>query len=1336
MNKQSSGAFVRNVIKLYRFRASAANQPNKSIFLSKLRRSSQTATRFARGVPVLGIVPVRSAVSPVIVRVHTLLTLVAFCCLASAVGDPPRWNDLSVISVNREPARCTAYPFASPAQAAANAGAGGYLQSPYVVSLNGDWRFQWARTPDAVDGRFVEQDYSAAAWDKIPVPGNIELHGYGWPNYMNVGYVWGAPTPPTVPAADNWVSCYRRTFRVPADWQGREVFLRFDGVASAFEVWVNGREVGYNQGGRASTEFNVTDYLRDGENVLAVKVFRLSDGAYLEGQDYWRLSGIYRDVLLWSAPVQHVRDFHIVTELDQAYENATVEIKALVTTYADIVETPEGEQPTLTVTLLDPDGTPAGTAAVEQIALAPDVDAPVHFSLSVPDARLWSAEQPQLYTLLLTLTTAGGTILESIPHRVGLREVDIVDGQLRVNGRPLLVCGVNRHEHELTTGHAVSVAGMIDDIRLMKQANFNAVRASHYPNHPIWYQLCDEYGLYVVDEANIESHGVLYLLDEVLADQASWIDAHLDRYQRMVIRDKNHACIISWSLGNEMGDGVGTTACYNWSKRYDPTRPVQSAAAELGRNTDIICQMYPRPDDVKEYLDHSDDTRPYILLEYSHAMGNSNGAFDAYWKLVDAYPRFQGGYIWDWCDQGLLATPPPPMQVRALYPDASFDFRGRFDAAGAEGRVELSGVDLPTTTTPFTLEAWVLIKSVRRGGAAGSGYWYIMGQGDRSAALRIHNETLQFIVFTGGAARIASLPLTNDWYGHVRHVAGVFDGDELMLYVDGTVVAQAQAKGVAAADHKTPWTIGYNGEIPNRAFPGLIREARIYDRALSRSEVAAETVETNGLQVRLVLTPEYITETSARGTEPVIAYGGFFEPPGTYHADNFCMNGLVNADRRPKPALSVVKHVMQPVRVLAVDVEAATARVENRFSFTNLADLLTGAWILTADGIEVARGTIARTDLPAGQTTAVKLEGLSEYASQASKEYWLRIEWRLLADQLWAKRGHLVAWDQTQLPYQPPTAALPQAGSVVVERTATACTLTAGGLRVVIDTQTGLLTSLLADDHEYLAGTLRPNFWRAPVDNDRGAKLPEQVRACRTAGDSFVLDALEVVELANGGVRAIASGKLSDFATSYQLVYTVLSTGELHVQATMDAIEGGPLLPRFGLRAELAGTLKNLTWLGPGPEESMWDRDKLPFGRWSSTVAEQFFPYPEPQETGNHAATRWFALTDDRERGLAFLADPARCSVPEQALSFSALPYTVEQIDAARYPHELKPDGRVHLLIDTAQTGVGGVDSWNEWPAPEYQVRADRPHRVAFVVMPLESLAQVDERRAFGIDPG
>ena len=550
----------------------------------------------------------------------------------------PVWENPQITAINKEPAHVPLLSYASPKDAIA----GDKSTSPFVKSLNGDWKFHWLPNPAAVPENFYKDEYDTNGWKKIPVPSNWQLHGYDHPIYTNIQMPFKCD-PPRVPHDVNPVGLYRTTFTIPESWSSRKTYLRFEGVESVFSCWINGTFVGLSKDSKLPAEFDITPFLRKGENALSVAVIRWSDASYVEDQDMWWLSGIFRDVNLQSRPQFRISDYFITTDFDQKIIDATVTVSAKTqgASWEDQKNT------TLVFELLDKDNKPIFAKPVI-IASVQDQNSQINFkeTQNVTSPLKWTSETPHLYTVILSLIDASGTTVDIQRTRIGFRTVKVIDSQLCINGNPIKIRGVNRHEFDPERGRAITVESMVTDIKIMKQFNINAVRTCHYPNHPAWYDLCDEYGIYLIDEANIETHAVW----GKLANDPQWMTAFMERGIAMVERDKNHPSIIEWSLGNESGYGPTHDAMAGWIRGYDPSRLVHYESADHGSATDIICPMYPGIDNLAERAANG-DTRPIIMCEYVHAMGNGVGGLADYWKTIKSHKRLQGGFVWDWVDQ-------------------------------------------------------------------------------------------------------------------------------------------------------------------------------------------------------------------------------------------------------------------------------------------------------------------------------------------------------------------------------------------------------------------------------------------------------------------------------------------------------------------------------------------------------------------------------------------------------------------------------------------------------------------------------------------------------------
>ncbi|TVZ60406.1 beta-galactosidase [Flavobacteriaceae bacterium MAR_2010_105] len=549
-----------------------------------------------------------------------------------------------VIGINKLEARATFFPYNTIEMAKED----NQFKADNHLSLNGIWQFNYCEAPELRPVDFYKEDYDTSKWATIKVPANWEVEGFGVPIYVNASYPFqkGTLNPPDIPDGHNPVGSYKRTFNVPNNWKGKDLFIHFGAVKSAFYIWINGKKVGYSQGSKLPAEFNVTSFVKPGNNSIALEVYRWSDGSYLECQDFWRISGIERDVYLYARPKVQLADYFAKAGLENKYTDGvfdlTLDIKNID------AKTQKG-----TVTVEITKNNQTAYRASLAYTITPKTIKSLTLNRKIPQVKTWSAETPELYQLNISIKDKKGRIVEAISRKLGFRTSEVKNGQYLVNGKPILFKGVNRHEHDPNTGHVISREDMLRDVKIFKEYNINAVRTCHYPNDPYFYELCDEYGIYVIDEANIESHGMGYELHRTLANNPAWLKAHLARVERMVERDKNHPSIVIWSLGNEAGNGYNFYEAYLLAKRLDSTRPTQYERAVYEWNTDLYVPMYATPEDVEKYATNDDFTKPLVQCEYAHAMGNSMGGFKEYWDLFEKYDKLQGGFIWDFVDQGI-----------------------------------------------------------------------------------------------------------------------------------------------------------------------------------------------------------------------------------------------------------------------------------------------------------------------------------------------------------------------------------------------------------------------------------------------------------------------------------------------------------------------------------------------------------------------------------------------------------------------------------------------------------------------------------------------------------
>ncbi|MFE0041868.1 glycoside hydrolase family 2 TIM barrel-domain containing protein [Streptomyces albireticuli] len=1010
---------------------------------------------------------------------------------------------------NREPARAPLVPFAD-ARAALSAGP---ADSPYRLSLDGAWRFRWSRNPDERPVDFHTPDFDDTGWARITVPGNWETQGYPEPVYLNVAYPWTGyeqPTPPQAPTGFNPVGSYRRVFAVPRAWSGRRILISFQGVKSAFFVWVNGERVGYSEDSYAPAEFDITPYLRSGQepvvNSLAVEVYRWCKGSWLEDQDQIDLSGIFREVFLYSVPRVRVHDLFVRTELDDVFRDADLRVTVALRAGPGLAPTP-GHR--VRATLHDTRGEHV-LSSTGTVRFDGSGEATVELTERVTAPALWSAEEPHLHTLVVELLDPAGKPLDVRRTRVGFRTLSFGPGKLTLNGEPLVLRGVNRHECDPDHGQAVPEPRMVEDILIMKRHNINAVRTSHYPNHPRWLELCDEYGLYVVDEADLETHA---LRDSLPASRPEWAAACLDRIRSLVERDKNHPCVVLWSLGNEAGRGDTFEVMADWVHDRDPSRPVHYEG--MNEVADVESRMYATPAEVEAYAT-SGATKPFVLCEYAHSMGNSTGNLQEYWDVIDAHPHLHGGFIWDFADQAI--------------------------------RLPVPGV-------------------------------------------------------------------------------------------------------------------------PGRHF---------------------------------------------------LSYGGDWSP-GAPSDGNFCCNGLVDADRRPHPALHEVKKVYQPVRVEAGDLVGGTVRITNKHLFTGL-HAYELRWEVTRDGETVQHGVLAAPPAEAGGTTTVELPLEPPEKPEPGAEYWLNVSFALRDATPWAEAGHVVAREQLALPWRAPAATLPRgttpASALDIAQTADSVTLTGPELLLSLDRATGALTTYRYQGYELLTGGPVPNFWRAPTDNDIGRGAHVTLRTWRDAGAHRTVTGIEVTRLTASEVTVAVTATLPTAPADslWTTLLTVRGDGEILVGHTLVPGDGLPELPLVGVLLTVPPAFRTFTWYGRGPHENYRDRRTGAFmGLHRASLDAPRMPYARPQQAGDVTDVRHASLTSSDGFGLTVLAEPGGDTHP---LEISASRWTPFDLEGLEHPHAVVAREGTVLAVNHRQMGVGGNDSWGAAPLEDYLLPADRAYSYSYRLRP------------------
>ncbi|WP_211349905.1 glycoside hydrolase family 2 TIM barrel-domain containing protein [Rarobacter faecitabidus] len=1259
---------------------------------------------------------------------------------AQAWTDPtngyPEWNNnIGIFDVNSQAPHATLMPYESLDKALV----GDRTDSVFRQDLDGTWKFLFANQPAQRSLDFFNPAVSSTSWDDIHVPSNWELPSsnpqgtrYSRPQYNNWYYPWwdangddgtGAENaqPPYAPTKVNPVGQYRRTFTVPSGWNGRRTFLHFEGVRSAFYVWVNGQKVGYRESSHDASEFDITDFLQSGENTVAVEVYKYSDGAWLEDQDMLRLAGIFRSVYLFSTPQVHLRDFFITTPVTSNFTQASVNVASSVRNYG----VPVTGTYTVSTQLYDADNQPVwGTPLVTNhnlasVAVGNDVTA--NIGKTVPNPKLWSAEKPYLYTAVMELKDPAGNVTERLSSRVGLRDFAMSDGLMKINGKRIQINGVNRHEMSADTGMVISRSVTERDMQLMKKSNINAIRTSHYPNDPSFYELADEYGFYVMDETNLETHGIRG--DGFPGYKPNWLAAVMDRTKRMVHRDKNHASVIIWSLGNEAGDGPNFVSQHDWIKSFDPSRLVHYEGNSGPQYSDMRSEMYPSVQTARSKSQES-GARPYILVEFGHAMGNSLGNLVDYWENVRNYPLAQGGYIWDFVDQALHEPVPATKSVDMA---GSAGLTGQLSTGatvtgtGLVGSLSLKQSAATNFSGSFTAEAWVTPHS------GGNDHQVIIGKGDNEWALKTNdrgaNGEIEFFVYYGGDWHSARAALPGNWVGSEHHVVGLYDAstNQVRVYVDGAQLAAASAT-TRPARSSANIGVGIDASSSSRMFDGPIRIARVYDRALTSTEISATSpASDSGLVAGFNAASANVVTTQPPAGATYLAYGGDW---GDNPNDgNFSGDGIVGADRKPTAKSEETRGVYQSVQ-MSKTVTNGLVNFKNEFLFTNVNEYEV-KWSLLEDGVAVTHGTVPAADLDIAPLASkqVSIPVTLPATVVAGAEYLLNIDVVLKSATKWAPAGYEIA--RTQVPYDVTVPVAPNVPSdvirpVAVSNGAQQVEVTGNTFSVTIDKTTGVITSWKSKGDDIVKEGPQPNFWRATTDNDLHTQYEENGADWHYAGDDRTVSNVTVTPAGDGkSVVVSVSGMLPTGSanSSYSTTYTVHGNGAIDVRNQM--LPGSSSLgyiPEVGTIMELPGSFEQVTYYGRGPFENYIDRrTEFRVGRYQGTVSTMGDTNLRPQEQGERTDTRWVALTNAQGKGL--LATSA------STMEFNASHYRPDDLSGARHAYELTPRDNTVLRLSYAQMGVGVGSCFDHEVLDHYKLFANRDYDYTYRLQPINDVA-------------
>ena len=1183
------------------------------------------------------------------------------------------------------------------------------------LSLNGTWKFGYYERPSEVPADFFRPAFNDRKWGTIDVPSNWEMQGYGQAVFRNVSAPFYIVPPeeirnrfrrrfpedappfavqfPNAPEF-NPTGAYRTTFTLPGNWKGNQVFLRFEKVASASFVWINGQEVGYNEGAQEPAEYNVTKYLKPGKNTLAVLVLKYSDGYYLEGQDYWRLAGIFDDVTLYASPQVRIWDWQVITDFGPDFVDSDLSVAVTLRGF-DVQGS--GYQVKATVSK---DGKNVAEMNGGPVAIGPGSCQTVNLAAKVKAPEKWTAETPALYRLDLVLTDAAGQVVDRVDKRIGFKKTEIRDGVFYLNGQPVKVSAQCSHMQHPTLGHAMTEEVVRRDMEILKQFNFNGVRTSHYPPVNEYLDLADEYGLYIIDETGDESHA-----SEYVSSLPEFTEMYRERVRRMVLRDRNHACVLFWSAGNESGEGENIAEVIQEGKSLDPTRYwMYGGNAPKHPAEDIVGPRYPIPLELElGYGLDTHDMRPSFMDEYVSVAGNGGGAMDDFWEVIYAHPKLMGGAIWDFVSPGLEE---PVRALKDKSPNAvPAHIMGKAKLVkGPTGKaIDLNKQDqwvqvyradaLEIAGDKLTLTLDVLPRKYNVSGG------YLLTKGDNQFGLRQwRNERLDFYL-DNGQKQVLSALLPADWEGRWHNVTATYDGKEMRIYLDGTLAASQPMTG---AIRNLPLSV-----CIGRSEDGCGQDTNVFtcDALIDNAGVFAEAVAPGVFDPSKAALWLDFEEEMDEGTFWTYGLGA-----RTY--------GSIWPDRTPQPEMWQMKKSTQPLSFRLLDADQGAVEVWNRSRFLNASHYVT-TWTLTADADVVASGELPLDVAPMARKI-VRIR-LPHPQADPGKEYRLTVSSVLAKDEMWAPKGHEVSWDQFELKAWN-LADVPQAVSDAVglsEKNAS-YVVSGEGFSYTFSTVTGELVSAVVRGKEMMAKPLKLNVWRAPIANevdgwggssagrvnapgysaigqtsqilaahyyaaglDRMASHPIQVTA-REAGDHVVVEVRTLALLGSEDKQldAYISGRsYSGFEESYRWIVAGDGTLTLHhkvnPQGSMPA-----WLPRLGLTLMLDKSLDQVEWHGRGPQASYPDRKSgYRLGIWHTDVASMYEPYLMPQDYGLRTDTRWVRMTDASGCGLEFSMD--------HPFAFNAYDCTTDNLTKAVYQFDLQRGGDITLNLDYATSGVG-----------------------------------------------
>ena len=1295
-----------------------------------------------------------------------------------------------VVGINREPAATSTVPYESVEKAVTGAVDYAKDQSAYVQMLSGsgekDWQLVVVSNPEKgqkyLDDGFMNPSYEVTAedgWHDVEVPRSWTRYedcgDWDYSIYTNTQMPWQGEnvSVPAAPVKYNPVGFYRKEFTVDDSLmqENGRVLISLQGVESAYYLYVNGKEVGYSEDSYRPHEFDITDYLnpKGQTNTLALKVHKFCDGTWMEDQDMIYDGGIFRDVYLYSTPLVHISDYRVITDLDETYTNADLQLSPVVTNYA----TQDVSNFAIDVKLFDADGVDVfenDPMNIDLGAIAAGESATKDVSKLVKSPKLWSAEDPNLYTLVLNLyDKKSGKLFESISQQLGFREIEFtrteVDGNynritkeyqpVTINGQPLRFRGTNRHDTDPFGGKYVPHETYEEDVKLMKEWNLNAVRTSHYSNDEYLYYLCDKYGLYMMGETNAECHAIMGQNDNINNYLSNIL---FDRENSSFQTLKNQTAVVAWSIGNEMsydrhgGNNIFPRLVW-FLKDRDTTRPVHAEGLNQDCGTDMGSNMYPGVSGIEGYAGKG--KMPYVMCEYDHAMGNAVGNIKEYWDVIRRSDNMLGGFIWDWVDQSRyidLDTLPSQSSITELSKNAAVaTTTGPASTVDAgEGSLTgkaYSGYSVITGDAndvynealsggkSFTYEVMVKPNSTAQNSV-------FIAKGDTQVALKTQSSGsgIEFFVYDG-SWHSATCNFPSDWVGNWHQVAGTYDGSTLRVYIDG------ELKGSANGSYDITTNgfnlgIGYDEEH-GRKVDGEISIARIYSKALTADELKKQISASPAIGAEddsVVLWLDYAEPMTKLENQYWDYYaedyayqnlyneemdGKFFGYGGdwgdTNNSGSFCVNGLVSPDRDPQPELYEVKYQYQSIWMNATENELMNRKVniynENCFTDLNTYDV---QWQLFEDGKMIDEGMLADVDLAPKQTKTfiVPYTMPAEDQRPAGAEYYLTINVLLKEDTMWADAGHEVAHEQFAIPASVPAVAPAISTSPVTvdtESDADYILVKGENFSFKLNKTTGAMSNYVFNNEEIIEEGPAPDFWRAAINNDKSNYIDWN---WKNANKNITLneDGLTVAKAEDGRTVITTELTLNSAKNAKEtVVYTIDGSSAVTVNLTLDATgtSMGQIM-KIGSTMTLPAGYEDIAWYGNGPSEGYSDRcSYASTGVYGTTVTDSFYPFLETQTTGNHNGVKWMALTGETKPYGVLVAGT-------QDLEASALHFTTEELDAAKHPYQLKaPNEETTFHVDLISRGIGNA-SCGPNNLDQYTLPNNKAYSYEYTIVPFE----------------